>query len=88
MPIDDINFGVSFTLACFEALSLDGSIDGGWMDNSETNRQAKKNIHLYLARCIFAYHVSCAGFCDILSATSQRVSRYKPFKYALGISLL
>ena len=77
LPIDDVHFGASLTLACFDALSFDWSIDGGWMDNLETNRQAKRNIHLYLAKCIFACYVSSEGCCDILSATTQRVSRYK-----------
>ena len=70
-------FGVSLTLACVDALNLDGVIDRGLMDNLETNRQAKRNIHLYLARCIFACYVSSEGVCDTLSATTQWVSRYK-----------
>ena len=71
MPIDDIHFGVLLALVCFDAMSLDGLIGGGWMDNMETNRQAKRNILLYLARCILACYVSSEGFCDILSATTQ-----------------
>ena len=66
-----------YILWCVIDFGVFWCIERGWMDNSETNRQAKRNIHLYLARCIFACYVSSAGFYDILSATSQRVSRYK-----------